>query len=193
MRIIAGKWRSRRLVRPETELTRPMPDRVKETVFNILGHHYQTPGELPAIHVADVFAGSGSMGLEALSRGARRCVFYERGRAALEALRANIEALAVGESATIVTTNAWTSAHTDPAGRPFDLILLDPPYRDSADATPTGKVPTFLRRVVADPDSPLLVVVHHQGDKAFSPETDSSWRIVDERLIGSNRITVFAR
>src|SRR3989304_6946937 len=102
MRIIGGQWRSRRLLRPETDSTRPMPDRVKQAIFDMLGSRYDDPGALPPLLVADVFAGGGSMGLEALSRGAAFCSFFERDRQALEALCSNIESLGAGQESRVV-------------------------------------------------------------------------------------------
>jgi len=136
MRIIAGKWRSRRLERPETELTRPMPDRVKEMVFNKLGVHYGCPGLLPSIRVADVFAGSGSNGLEALSRGAEHCIFFERDRQALDTLGRNIAVLDAEADSTVVVGDAWQRAIESLGGNAIELMFLDPPYADLRNAGP---------------------------------------------------------
>ena len=107
MRIIAGRWRSRPLLHPSGEQTRPMPDRVKEAVFDILGSLLAAPGLLPPVPVADIFAGSGALGLEAMSRGASVCYFFERHPRALAALRANVQALDVGADARIMPVDAW--------------------------------------------------------------------------------------
>ena len=112
MRIIGGKWRSRRIHRPDSPATRPVPDRVKESIFNILGNHYDCLGSLPPIRVADVFAGGGSMGLEALSRGAAHCTFFERDRTALAVLRKNFTTLDVKKEATIIARDAWRDVAT---------------------------------------------------------------------------------
>ena len=186
MRIIAGIWRSRRLVVPDFGTTRPMPDRVKQTVFDVLGSHFGTPGRMPALCVADVFAGSGSMGLESLSRGARRCVFFERDQAALAALQENIVTLqADGE---ICRGDAWREA-ADWSGEPFELMFLDPPYRDSKDPTPTGQVARFLQRLVRGPTGHRVIVFHHESRLAFELQADSPWQIIDTRTIGTNSIT----
>jgi len=186
MRIIAGMWRSRHLTVPDFGATRPMPDRAKQTVFDVLGSYYGTPGELPEICVADVFAGSGSMGLEALSRGAGRCVFFERDRAALAALQENIVTLkADGE---ICRGDAWREA-ADWSGDRFELVFLDPPYRDSEDLTPTGRVARFLRRLEKRTGPQPIIVFHHESRLIFEPEGDSPWQIFDTRTIGTNSIT----
>jgi 16S rRNA (guanine966-N2)-methyltransferase len=192
MRIIAGKWRSRRLLRPDTPNTRPPPDRVKESVFNVLGHHYGTLAELPPLHVADVFAGSGAFGLEALSRGAAHCTFIERERAALEALRQNVRALGAESDCLILTTDAWRSLSSGPKGGPFPLVFLDPPYRESLDTSPTGSICEFLTRLPFAPDG-TLVVLHHPATVDWAKTGPPGWSVADARHIGTNGITIFAR
>lgn len=150
MRIIAGKWRSRKLGRPAPGTTRPMPDRVREAIFNILGSRYGTPGTLPALHVADLFAGSGSMGLEALSRGAGSCVFYERDRAVLEVLRQNLAVMDHDRQAVIAAGNAFQARLIHRDGHSFDLLILDPPYRDSRDFSPGQPIVELFRRLAED-------------------------------------------
>lgn len=191
MRIIAGRWRSRKLVRPKTTQTRPMPDQVKEAVFNILGSHFGTSGALPPLVVADVFAGSGSMGLEALSRGAARCCFFERDRVALEALRINTESIGVKEMVTVIKGDAWhtaTSAHT---GDAFDLVFLDPPYRDSMEPGRDGKVQRYLDRLVKSGANAPLVVLHHVSTAEFCEPLVEPWNISLQKKFGSGAITVF--
>ncbi len=203
MRIIAGKWRSRRLKRPKTLVTRPVPDRVKQAIFEILAVHYCTPGGLPALRVADVFAGSGSMGLEALSRGAESCWLYERDREALDALRANFKALAVGAEASIVIGDAWRRAVAAPDGQPFDLVLLDPPYADSDDVSEGGPVRRYLERIAGGGGLCPLVVLHHRAEAGFCVEPAllkqlearstkvDQWRILDHRIYGTSAVTFF--
>ena len=121
MRVIAGEFAGRKLVAPEGMTTRPTTDKVRQAVFNSL----DSAGLIDGAAVADLFAGSGALGIEALSRGAESCVFVERDRAALLALRANIDALGWAQRTTVVTSDvpAWI-----PALRGIDLALIDPPY-----------------------------------------------------------------
>lgn len=170
-----------------------MPDRVKEALFDLLGSRYQCPGELPPIRVADVFAGSGSMGLEALSRGASHCWFFERERVALTALRKNIETLDAADRTRVITTDAWRSAVRPSPGEAFELIFLDPPYRDSEDSSPRGLVAQFLARVSQEDDNRPLVVLHHPRTSRFGDDLSPPWTIVDHRIFGSNGVTLFAR
>ena len=123
VRIIAGEFRSRRLsTPPDAEKTRPMPDRVREGLFNLLRGH--TEGQ----SVVDVFAGTGSVGLEALSRGAARCVFIERDREIGAILKANIEALGVGDRSDVVLSDALGPGSLARVPRPVHLVFFDPPY-----------------------------------------------------------------
>lgn len=172
-----------------------MPDRVKQSIFNILGCHFASPGGLPPLRVADVFAGSGSMGLEALSRGASHSTFYEAGRVALHALRENVATLQAAEMTTIVTGDAWKNAGRDASTGTFDLVFLDPPYKDTQNAGSDGLVGAFLRQIAENPScgSKLpLVVLHHFTKVRFSEmPIAAEWVIFDERRIGSSAVTFF--
>ena len=133
------------------------------------------------------------MGLEALSRGATSCCFFERHREALDALRRNLDALRIGVEATIVTRDAWRWALVDPAGRAFDLIFLDPPYRDSQDTSGQGAVRRYLARLGELGDNRPLVVLHHGARECFEPGPTEQWRVMDRRTLGSNSVTFFVR
>ena len=121
MRIIAGNWRGRRLIAPTGSITRPTADRTRETLFSML---VSRMGGLTGRRVADLFAGSGALGLEALSRGAASCLFVDMDRAAIEAIRSNAATLGA-QRAEIRQSSALS---LPPADQPFDLILIDPPY-----------------------------------------------------------------
>ena len=124
MRIIAGRWRGRKLVAPTGLQTRPTADRTRETLFSMLASRL---GGFDELRVADLYAGSGALGLEALSRGAEHCTFVENDRAAVEAIRAN--AASIG--ATGVEVMAMSAARL-PLAQPFHLILADPPYAEGS-------------------------------------------------------------
>jgi 16S rRNA (guanine966-N2)-methyltransferase len=126
MRIVAGKFGGTGLVAPKGLATRPTSDRVRQALFNVLEHG--KPGfDFEGARVLDLFAGSGALGLEALSRGARFCLFIEESAEARAAIRRNVEALGLTGA-----TKIWRRDATrlGPAGRiePFDLIFCDPPY-----------------------------------------------------------------
>ncbi|QMW22787.1 16S rRNA (guanine(966)-N(2))-methyltransferase RsmD [Sandaracinobacteroides saxicola] len=126
MRIIAGQWRGRPLLAPKGEATRPTADRAREALFSMLTSRL---GSFEGLRVADLFAGSGALGLEALSRGAAHCTFVEQDGAAVTALKANIARL--GAVAEVRMQSVMTLRAVD---APFDLLLLDPPYGSGAGA-----------------------------------------------------------
>ena len=126
MRIIAGEWKRRQLRAPEGDTTRPTADRVRETLFSMLVSRL---GDFDGLKVADLFAGSGALGLEALSRGAASCLFVEQDAAAIRALRANIAAVRAQERCDV---RAGSVMALGPARAPLDLVLMDPPYDTGA-------------------------------------------------------------
>jgi len=126
MRIIAGSLRGRTLVAPQTDKTRPTTDRVRESIFNLLHHQMRALGiELEDLEVLDVFAGSGALGLEALSRGAKSALFIDYYSDALSALRENIAHLKIQDQARVFKCNALKPPK---ARQSYGLIFLDPPY-----------------------------------------------------------------
>ncbi|MCA9750681.1 MAG: 16S rRNA (guanine(966)-N(2))-methyltransferase RsmD [Gemmatimonadetes bacterium] len=125
MRVIAGTLRGRRLVAPEGQATRPTSDRARESLFNLLGPIRA------GTRVLDLYAGSGALGIEALSRGAAFAQFVERARPAIAAIRRNVEALGLSDRALILAVDARSDAAFD--GGPFDLVLADPPWPDRRD------------------------------------------------------------
>lgn len=123
VRVIAGSWKNRRLETPPGHLLRPMRDQVRGALFNILGEE----GVADA-RTLDLFAGSGSLGAEALSRGARRAAFVERNPACLEVLRRNLAALGAGDRAVVVPHDLAHGLAGLEAHGPFDLVLMHPPF-----------------------------------------------------------------
>jgi 16S rRNA (guanine966-N2)-methyltransferase len=136
VRIVAGAWRGRPLVSPAGRETRPTSDRARESLFSMLASRI---GSFDGLQVADLFAGTGALGLEALSRGAAHCTFVEWDAAALKALRRNLETLGAAARAEV---RAQAAEHAAPPAAPCDLVLMDPPYR-------TGLAQQALDRVAA--------------------------------------------
>jgi 16S rRNA (guanine966-N2)-methyltransferase len=131
MRIVAGTFRGRPLVAPKGHSTRPTADRARQAIFNVLEHAAWSP-DLEGARVIDLFAGSGALGIEAISRGAGFCLFVERAETARAAIRANLAALAL-ETHTRVDRReaAALPARTAVDGPAFDLAFLDPPYGEA--------------------------------------------------------------
>jgi 16S rRNA (guanine966-N2)-methyltransferase len=133
MRIIAGTWRGRPLIAPKGDTTRPTADRTREALFSMLTSRL---GSFEGLAVADLFAGSGALGLEALSRGAATCLFVEQDRAAIEALRANIAKLGANGA----DVRAQSVLALGPAPSPVDLMMMDPPYGSGAGGVALDKL-----------------------------------------------------
>jgi 16S rRNA (guanine966-N2)-methyltransferase len=131
LRIIAGTWRGRPIVAPKGLATRPTTDRTREGLFSMLASRL---GSFESLKVADIFAGSGALGLEALSRGAAHCIFVDNDRAALDAIRANIAALGADGEVRPGSAEHLRLPH------PVDLAFLDPPYRSGLAAAALAKL-----------------------------------------------------
>lgn len=176
MRIVAGSRKGHRIAAPKGVVTRPTSDRVREAVFSIVG-------SVEGAAALDLFAGSGALGLEALSRGAASCVFVERDREAARVIRANLEKLRL-TGATLVTRDAASALRDDHARRRrYDLVLVDPPY-DEWEAH-TQLLATELPEVLAEG---ALVVV----ETADRVEPELPLALITTRRYGSARITVFS-
>jgi 16S rRNA (guanine966-N2)-methyltransferase len=125
MRIVGGRWRGRALAGPKSQAVRPTADRLRESLFNILTHGYDDP--VTGARVLDLFAGTGALGLEALSRGANFALFVDDGVEARALLRQNVEALGLGGATRIFRRDATKLGPAHPI-EPFSLVFLDPPY-----------------------------------------------------------------
>lgn len=134
LRIIAGEWRGRKLTAPQGDTTRPTADRTRETLFSMLTSRL---GSFEGLKVADLFAGSGALGLEALSRGAAHALFVEQDPAAIRAIRANIAALRCAPQCDVRASSVLSLG---PVKEPLDLVMLDPPYKTGAGAVALDKL-----------------------------------------------------
>ena len=176
MRIIAGEWRGRRLVAPAGQLTRPTADRTRETLFSMLASRL---GSFDGLRVADLYAGSGALGLEALSRGAAHATLVENDRAALKAIDANIAALG---AAARISMRAMSAAAL-PAVEPFDLIFADPPY----DAGSGTAVVAEVARAGWLAKGGWVAIETRRGDAVAPPR---GWEVIAERDVGRARLTL---
>lgn len=175
MRVVAGSLRGRPIVAPEGRDTRPTTDRVREATFNALSSSDSVEGA----RVLDLFAGSGALGIEAISRGAAHCTFVERDRAALAAIRRNLVNLGIADRAAVVPGDAL--ARLDHIG-PVDLVLADPPYGFSEWDELLGAL------------EPLLtsggLVVAESGEEL---EGRPGWEVVREKRYGRTWVTFLRR
>lgn len=183
MRIIGGKFRGRAIIAPKGDVARPTADRTREALFNILAHRDGFSFE--GARVIDLFAGSGALGLEAMSRGAAWCLFVEMDAGARGAIRDNIEGLGLFGSTRIHRRSA-TSLGAKPAGigPPFTLAFLDPPYRKdlASPAMAALKSGAWL--------APGAVVIVEQA-KDEAPVAVDGFEEVDRRIYGDTQIGIY--
>jgi 16S rRNA (guanine966-N2)-methyltransferase len=182
-RIIAGEAGGRRLAVPPGEGVRPTSDRVKESVFSALG-----PARLVGARVLDLYAGSGALALEALSRGAAEALLVERDAAAARAIRANIETLGFTGRAVLRAGAVGTVLAGPAPAEPYDLALLDPPYE-----TPPADLEAVLRLLVDGPwVGPDSTVVVERAAGSPSVRWPAGWGSTWERCYGDT-LVLFAQ
>lgn len=176
MRVITGKYRGKRLLAPDGDRTRPTADKIKESVFNILASTGELHGD-----VLDLFAGTGGLGIEALSRGAETAVFVDKSPQAAAVVKKNLAN--VGADARVYNTD-WQVALRKFAGRQFDLIFLDPPY--------AAGLETKLLAEIAAKDLLAregVIVLEHASDNVFA--YDDRVYTADRRDYGAINVTFF--
>jgi 16S rRNA (guanine966-N2)-methyltransferase len=178
VRIIAGEWRGRPLDAPPGQGTRPTADRVRETLFSMLTSRL---GSFEGLRVADLYAGSGALGLEALSRGAASVTCVESDRAAAGAIRRNAERLGASERIRILGGSALAL----PASEPFDLIFADPPY---AAGSGTAVVEAVARAGWLAPGGWMSAETGRDDDVA-----PAGFNVETSRVVGRARLTLLRR
>ncbi|NVJ96975.1 MAG: 16S rRNA (guanine(966)-N(2))-methyltransferase RsmD [Alphaproteobacteria bacterium] len=180
-RIVAGRFRGRRLEVPKGRDVRPTTDRMRERLFSMLMHGRYP--DMDGATVADIFAGTGALGFEALSRGAHHVTFVEKARPSLDCIRANMDSLGVPEETTVLAKSATTLPD---AVRPCDFIFMDPPYRQNL-------VLPSLTRIL---DGGWLteggvIICELASDETITFPTPLE--IVDERTQGQQRVVFLKR
>lgn len=181
MRIIAGEFRGRRLVAPAGLETRPTTDRVREAWFSILGH--------PGRAVLDIFAGTGALGFEALSRGAERALFIEKSRPAAQAIRKNAEALGVLERVVVLEVDAARAARVLDREGPFSLVVADPPWTAMDQAT---RALWILLKPSLLTERGTVVLGHPKG-YSMEPPDSAGLQLEKTRSWGDSAATFFSK
>lgn len=180
MRITGGDWRGRTLRAPKSEATRPTQDRVREALFNLL----QTA--LPGARFLDLYAGSGAVGLEALSRGAATADFIERDRKVFETLRQNLAAFGVPpDRARLADADAWLRGAIPPNG-PWDIVFADPPYRHAEDLGPEQIAAALVARGALVPGGYLVLETDFRTDALPIP----GFTLLRDREYGKTRLAI---
>lgn len=178
MRIISGASKGRKLVTPKSQSLRPTSDRVKESIFNILGREVE--GKL----VLDLFAGTGNLGIEALSRGAKKAVFVEKGRQALRLIRRNVIQIGLEGRVEIIPRDASRAIGILKwRGEIFDLIMMDPPYEK-------GLIKRTLTKLNSHPIyhvNSILIIEHDRREPL--PSIPEGWNLIRERRMGDTVIS----
>lgn len=186
MRIIAGTQRGMTLACPDTRDTRPITDRVKESLFNVLASYDLLAGQ----HVADLFCGVGSLGIEALSRGAEFVTFVEQNPKIAVFLEKNLAKARFVAQSYVVRANAFrVGAPLDATGRQHDLVLLDPPYAQTRDVAESSLLARLLQ-VLASQVAPKGVVVVRTERDVRPAQRYGSFEAVDRREWGTMSVTL---
>lgn len=175
MRIVAGRFKGAQLQTPEGETTRPTTDRAREGLFNILAHGSYA-NRLRGATALELFAGTGALGLEAISRGAAHCDFVENDRQAYTLLRANIEKCRASKYAKAIQADAYSYKPQ----KPYDIIFLDPPYH-------VGAVERVLASLEESPEIGANSLIVTQSDPKTRIEISDNWRVLDDRKYGAAR------
>jgi 16S rRNA (guanine966-N2)-methyltransferase len=190
VRIIAGEFRRRKLLASPGLTTRPITDRVKETVFERIGD------DLVGLKVADVFAGTGSLGLEALSRGAKSAVFIESDRRAFDLLRQNVVTLGVEDRTLCWRTDAIRSSYR-PKGVdglvPFDVVFFDPPYRMTTQLAPDTPMYHALLRLARDTVTAPGALLYFRAPEETEPRLPECWTLEQSLSISTMEIHVYRK
>ena len=177
MRVIAGKARRLKLVTIEGNDTRPTTDRVKETLFNIL------QPDLPECRFLDLFAGSGAIGIEALSRGAREAVFVENGRRVLNCIKDNLQTTRLFSQARVMECDVLSAlTRLEREKEPFDIIFMDPPYQLNAEKE---VLTAIADSKIADEDT--QIIIEATLDREFSEDELACFDVVRVKEYKTNK------
>ena len=181
MRIISGELKGKKLLDPLDKSTRPLKDIVRESIFNILDHSNKISTKINNAKVLDLFSGTGSFGIECLSRGATKVIFFENYHNSLKILKQNISYLKLENKCEIYDCSAYNLKDTDLNKRRFDILFLDPPFRDK-------KIKSLIDQIkdlkVADIDSVIIIHRNKKSDDKISQYLN----IIEEKNYGLSKI-----
>jgi len=190
MRIIAGQKKGMKLLSPKTDVSRPITDRIKESLFNVL-YNYDMPAGKTA---ADLFCGVGSLGLEALSRGAEFVAFVERDKKVVDVLKKNIAKAGFERQSKVIIDDAFRiiAAGGLPPGRQYNLVFVDPPYENTKDAGSEGPLGLLLETLHQCLRRPGLVVVRTAKTTELLDKY-GQLEIIDRRVWGTMAISLLSQ
>tara|TARA_B100000963_G_scaffold348402_1_gene355937 strand:- start:3293 stop:3853 length:561 start_codon:yes stop_codon:yes gene_type:complete len=184
MRIISGTLKGKNILRPKDKKTRPLRDLVKESIFNLLKHSNKTKFEIHNSDILDLFSGSGSFGLECISRGAHNVFFVENYPLILEILRKNISLLNVNKFSNVFEKNCFELFKIEKIiNTKFDLIFIDPPYKENK----INFIVEKIKETKILKENGIIILHRHKKD---SCELNKNLNILDERTYGISKITI---
>ena len=181
MRIISGNFKGKKILQPKDNLTRPLKDLTKESIFNIINHSKKINLDFKNLTVLDLFSGVGSFGIECLSRGAKHVVFYENYDGVLPILKKNLKSLKGLSNFEIVENDIYSQNAFLNLGNKFNIIFLDPPYKDKNLETLLSKIKNLN---IIDKDG-IIILHRHKNDKILLPD---NFKIIEERGYGISKI-----
>ena len=181
MRIIAGNFKGKKILEPKDNLTRPLKDLTKESIFNILNHSNKFQINLKNSIVLDLFSGVGSFGIECISRGSKEVVFGEKYNAVLPILKKNLKSLKLIENYKIIEKDIYDIAFFTSLEKKFDIIFMDPPYKDKNlsllfDNIKNNKI---LNK------NGILIIHRHKDEKDLIPD---KLKVIEEKKYGLSKI-----
>jgi len=181
MRIIAGTFRGKKILEPKDNLTRPLKDLTKESIFNILNHSNKLDLNLRNSNILDLFSGVGSFGIECLSRGAKFVVFAEKYEAVLPVLKKNLQSLKSIENYEIIEQDIYNNNFFSNFDKKFDVIFIDPPYKDKN----LNLLLNIIKNKKILKENGVLVIHRHKDEQDLIP---NNLHIIEEKKYGLSKI-----
>ena len=181
MRIIGGNLRGKKILNPTDKSTRPLKDMVRESIFNIIEHSKNEYVELNNAKVLDLFSGTGSFGIECLSRGAKKVIFFENYKNSIKILKKNLDLLNLNKQSNIIEKDAYNITQSQNNLLKFDLIFLDPPFKDS-------KLNELIEKIkkMNISSKNTLIIIHR--NKKFSENISKDLIVSKEKIYGLSKI-----
>ena len=181
MRVIGGRLKGKKLLIPLDKSTRPLRDMVRESIFNILDHSSKVPKDINNSKVLDLFSGTGSFGIECLSRGAKEVIFFENYLNSIKVLKKNIFNLKLEHKTKVYETNAYNLKESNLNNEVFDVIFLDPPFKDKEINILIDQI---KRLKIADINT--IIIIHR--NKKSEDNIPKFLNVLDEKNYGLSKI-----
>ena len=181
MRIISGTYRGKKILEPKDNITRPLKDLTKESIFNILNHSNKFEINLKNSNILDLFSGVGSFGIECLSRGAKYVVFAEKYNGVLPVLKKNLQSLKSIENYEILEKDIYNISFLKSLDKKFDIVFMDPPYKDKDINLLFDNI--YNHKILNE--NAILIIHRHKDEKDLIP---NKLKIIEEKKYGLSKI-----